>query len=156
MNKTLVLNASPIILLGKAGLLKIISPISKIWIIPEGVIKEIERKSPIDPYLSELSSQATVKREKVSKIHPLIASWDLGQGEGQVLTLALKSINRGPVLDDLQARKCARLFEIPLIGSLGLIVAAKRRGVLPAVKPAFDQIPPLCCFFYFNSFINII
>ena len=44
MNKTLVLNASPIILLGKAGLLKIISPISKTWIIPEGVIKEIERK----------------------------------------------------------------------------------------------------------------
>ena len=84
-----------------------------------------------------------MNKTKVSKIHPLIASWDLGQGEGQVLTLALKSINSGAVLDDLQARKCARLFEIPLIGSLGLIVAAKRRGVLPAVKPAFDQIKAL-------------
>ena len=51
MNKNWIINASPIILLGKAELLKTISPLAETWIIPEGVIQEVERKSPIDSYL---------------------------------------------------------------------------------------------------------
>ena len=47
------------------------------------------------------------------------------------------------VLDDLQARKCAVVFEIPLIGSLGLIVLAKRCDLLPLAKPAFDRLDSL-------------
>jgi len=42
MNKNLVINASPIILLGKADLLKTISPLAKTWIIPDGVIHEVQ------------------------------------------------------------------------------------------------------------------
>jgi hypothetical protein len=41
MNKVFVLNASPIILLGKAGLLKTISPLADLWIVPEKVISTI-------------------------------------------------------------------------------------------------------------------
>jgi predicted nucleic acid-binding protein len=51
----------------------------------------------------------------------MIAAWDLGQGESEVLTLALEKDGAFVVLDDLQARKCAALFDIPLIGSIGLI-----------------------------------
>lgn len=55
MNENWVLDASPIILLGKADLLKTVSPLAKIWIIPEGVIREVEAKRPIESYLSEIS-----------------------------------------------------------------------------------------------------
>jgi len=43
-------------------------------------------------------------------------------------------------LDDLQARKCAILFDIPLIGSLGLILLAKRDGLISHAKPAFVRL----------------
>jgi hypothetical protein len=59
-----------------------------------------------------------VIQESSSTTHPLIAAWDLGQGESEVLTLALEKDGACVVLDDLQARKCAALFDIPLIDDL--------------------------------------
>ena len=73
MNENWVLDASPIILLGKADLLKTVSPLAKVWIIPEAVIREVEAKRPIEPYLPEISYSAEVVKENVSKIHPSIA-----------------------------------------------------------------------------------
>jgi len=94
----------------------------------------------IDPYLSEISYSSEVVQENASKIHSSIAAWDLGQGESEVLTLGLVKPKTGVVLDDLQARKCAALFDIPLIGSLGLIVLAKRKGMLNLAKPEIDRL----------------
>ncbi|MBW2004067.1 MAG: DUF3368 domain-containing protein [Deltaproteobacteria bacterium] len=135
-----VLNASPIILLGKAELLKTVSPLAKVWIIPKGVIREVETKRSIEPYLLEISHNSEVVQENVSKIHPSITAWDLGQGESEVLTLALGKAQTGAVLDDLQARKCATLFDIPLIGSLGLILMAKRKGLINFAKPEIERL----------------
>ena len=116
MNKSFILNASPVILLGKAGLLKTISPLAESWIVPEGVVDEIEAKRPIGSYLSDLAISSEVSRESVEHIHPLVATWDLGKGESEVITLALQKAYVNVVLDDLQARKCAALFQIPLTG----------------------------------------
>ncbi len=140
MSKSWVINASPIILLGKADLLKTISSLTEKWIIPDGVLNEVLAKRPIEPYLTALASDSEVVRETVSNIHPLIAAWDLGQGESQVLTLALRNPPMGVVLDDLQARKCAELFDIPLIGTLGLVVLAKRKGLIPLAKPFIEHL----------------
>jgi len=140
MNKNLVINASPIILLGKADLLKTISPLAKTWIIPDGVIHEVQAKRPIDLYLSGLASSSEVVRKTVLNIQSSIAAWDLGQGESEVLTLALEKPRTGVVLDDLQARKCAELFEIPLIGTLGLVVLAKRKGLITLAKPVIERL----------------
>ena len=45
MNSVFILNASPIILLGKADLLRTISPLAKLWVIPDKVAIEVEKKS---------------------------------------------------------------------------------------------------------------
>ena len=95
MNENWVLDASPIILLGKADLLKTVSPLAKVWIIPEAVIRKVESKRPIEPYLSEISYSAEVVKENVLKINPSIAAWDLGRGESEVLTLALEKPRTG-------------------------------------------------------------
>ena len=129
MNENWVLKASPLILLGKADPLKIVSPLAKLWLIPEGVILEVEAKRSIEPYLLDISYNSEVVQENVSKIHPPIAAWDLGRGESEVLTLASERPGTGVVLDDLQARKYAVLLDIPLIGSLGLIVLATKGRV---------------------------
>ncbi len=113
MNKNMVINASPIILLGKADFLKTMSPLAKTWIIPDGVIHEVQAKRPIDPYLSGLASNSEVVRKTVLNIHPSIAAWDLGRSESEVLTLALEKSRAGVVLDDLQARKCADFLKSP-------------------------------------------
>lgn len=139
MENNWILNASPVILLGKADILGTISSLSKVWTIPEGVIREVEIKRDVDPYLKQLSESAEVVRKEISIIHPNVAAWDLGRGESEVLTLALDH-DAGVVLDDLQARKCASLHNIPLIGSVGLILKAKRKGLVTSAKPLMKRL----------------
>ena len=44
------------------------------------------------------------------------------------------------VLDDRDARRVARQLGIPLTGTLGLLVDAKQRGLIPAVAPLLDEL----------------
>lgn len=141
MNSVFILNASPIILLGKAELLRTVGPLAKLWVIPEGVAAEVEVKNADNPCFAELEYASKISREAVQQIHPLVASWDLGKGESEVLSLAMQSDGDVKVvLDDLQARKCAKLLNIALIGSVGLLVMAKRVGLINAVKPEINKL----------------
>ena len=127
MKQNWVFDASPLIILGKANLLKVISPLASCWFISEGVVQEVSRKSSIEPLLLQLSEGSKIKRKILKKIEPLVSNWNLGYGESEAITLAMNNSKCGVILDDLQARKCAKVFNIPLIGTLGLIVKAKKR-----------------------------
>jgi len=72
--------------------LKVIRPLDKTWIIPDGVIHEVQAKRSIEPYVTDLASNSEVARETVSNINPSIAAW-----ESQVLTLALEKPRTGVV-----------------------------------------------------------
>lgn len=45
------------------------------------------------------------------------------------------------VLDDLEARRCAKSMGIRMIGSLGIIVKAKQRGLITQAKPIIEHLP---------------
>ncbi len=68
MNNNWILNASPLIVLGKANLLETISPISKLWLIPTGVIEEISKKSIADYYIKQLACKSTVEIKTIENI----------------------------------------------------------------------------------------
>jgi predicted nucleic acid-binding protein len=44
------------------------------------------------------------------------------------------------VIDDRVARKCAEALRIPLRGTLGLILIARRRGEIPSARDALDRL----------------
>ena len=44
------------------------------------------------------------------------------------------------ILDDLAARRCARALNLPLLGTLGLILVAKELGMISAVRPVLDTL----------------
>lgn len=73
-------------------------------------------------------------------MNQFVAIWNLGLGESSVFNLALAKTHCGVVLDDLQARKCAKVLNLPLIGSLGLIVKAKKEGLVTHIQPCFDKL----------------
>lgn len=72
-----VLNASPLILLGKADLLRMIAPLADTWIVPGGVIREVTAKGPIELLLGGLSHGARVLRVDISEINQSVSGWDL-------------------------------------------------------------------------------
>ena len=66
-------------------------------------------------------------------ISPRVAEWGLGAGETAVLSHALANPPLRAVIDDMDARRCAKTLNIPMLGTGGLLVLAKRRGLLPSV-----------------------
>lgn len=140
MTNSWVFNASPLILLGKAELLGVVSHVGSAWYVPNGVIQELERKTPACRYLAQFPDDRKIEKVNVFSINSFVASWNLGKGESEVISFALSAKGVGVVLDDLQARKCATVLDLPLIGTLGLLLRAKRMGILPMVGPALKRL----------------
>jgi len=68
-----------------------------------------------------------------------IAGWDLGAGESQVLVHTVSAGDEA-VLDDLQGRRCARALGVPATGTLGVILRAKKLGMIPAAQPLIEEL----------------
>ena len=68
------------------------------------------------------------------------AAWDLGAGETAVLAWAVTAPGCEAVLDDAAARRCAQVYRIPVRGTLGLVVLAKRRGFITECRPVFRRL----------------
>lgn len=73
-------------------------------------------------------------------VNSIFWSWDLGDGETQVLIQALKYKEERAVLDDMEARRCAKATGIPCIGTLGLVARAKRLNLIISARPIFDKL----------------
>lgn len=64
--------------------------------------------------------------------------WNLGAGESAVISWPLVHSGCRAVIDDLQGRRCAEALNVPLRGALGLVLRAKRMGVIPRARPVMD------------------
>ncbi len=119
---------------------KALAPLAATWLVPTAVLDEIAVKSPIEPFLRDLSISSQMLEASIAQIDPFVAAWDLGRGESEVITLALSRAETGAVLDDSLARKCAKVLEVPLIGTLGLILKATRENLIPNARLAIGRL----------------
>jgi predicted nucleic acid-binding protein len=130
-----VVNASPVICLHKSGLLELLSSLFTEIVVPDNVHQEITVKGRID-----LSSMKQFKTIGNFVIPSSIASWDLGEGESAVLAFALKNPEYWAVIDDREARRCAVSLGCHYIGTVGVILLAKRRGIIQSVKESLNKL----------------
>jgi len=140
MSRRWVVNASPLILLGKIGHIALLSELSDQVIIPEAVVREIGAKPDGQGTLATIASLSNMRVEAEIPVSSDLATWGLGRGESQVLALAKATPGCRAVLDDLEARRCAQSMGVPLIGTLGVVLRAKRRGVIPAARPVIEHL----------------
>jgi predicted nucleic acid-binding protein len=61
-------------------------------------------------------------------------------GESHVLTWALHHSGFAVLLDDFAARKCATALSIPVRGTLGVLLLAKREGHLSEKGPMLERV----------------
>lgn len=57
-----------------------------------------------------------------------------------MISLGVLRRNSICILDDLAARNCAEVFQIPVIGTLGILLKAKSAGLIPELKPEMDRL----------------
>jgi predicted nucleic acid-binding protein len=129
-----VVNASPLIVLGKIGQLDLLTQLPKDIVVPSAVADEIKAGPENDA--ARLAIEARMFRlVDVQEPTPELAAWDLGLGETAVLSFALENSNWTAILDDSAARKCAITFGVDVKGSLAIVILARKRGLVPLVKP---------------------
>ncbi len=133
-----VVNASPLIYLTGAGQIGLLRLAATQVLVPEAVGEEVGRWGEDDPVARTLATTSWLKRVRNPEAHALIQAWDLGPGETAVLSLALATKSLA-IVDDLAARRCAATLGIPVRGTLGLVLTAKRRGAIPAARPLLDE-----------------
>jgi len=68
-----------------------------------------------------------------------ILSWDLGPGETQVISQAILHGADRVVIDDLEARRCAKAMGLAIIGTLGVVGRAKAAG--RRFRPGWTRYP---------------
>ncbi len=133
-----VVNASPVILLGDIGHLHLLEALCAELVIPDVVADEIRAGPRRDAAQRWLQGEGATYVQRLEYADTLIAGWDLGAGESAVLAWARTHPGREAILDDRAARKCAATPHIPVRGTLGVLLLAKREGLVPRVRPAFD------------------
>lgn len=134
MADTAVVNTSPLIFLSKAGLIDLLRVVSPRVMVPELVAMEIGRRGPDDIAANALADTQWLIAVPATTIPPLIQSWDLGAGESAVLAYALEHPGMIAIIDDGGGRRCAEVLNVPLSGTLGLVLLAKQRGMIPSAR----------------------
>ncbi len=66
--------------------------------------------------------------------------WNLGNGETDVLSFAYGNENITALVDDRAARKCAATLNIKTLGTVGILLLAKKRGLIDSVSAALKQL----------------
>jgi len=135
-----VVNASPLILLGKIGHLDLLRALSFELVIPSGVAREVLEGPEDDPAGLWLRGDGATQVLEADPMDPLVAAWDLGVGESQVLTWAHTRAGYEAILDDGAARKCAESLNVPLRGTLSVLLLAKREGLVREARPLLEHL----------------
>jgi predicted nucleic acid-binding protein len=135
-----VVNASPLIFLSRAGLLSLLQLATPELLVPESVAAEVRRRGLDDPTARALAETAWLIECQSPAIPPQIQAWGLGPGESAVLAWAYTHPGADAIIDDPAARRCAAALNLPVRGTLGLVLTAKQRGHVAAARPLLVQL----------------
>jgi predicted nucleic acid-binding protein len=140
MDESAVVNASPLIFLSRGGLVDFLRLSSHTVVVPSAVANEIQLRGKRDPAARAIEETPWLLIVETPLIPELILAWDLGKGESSVLAWAYTHPGSEAILDDLPARRCAAVLGIPVRGTLGLVLTAKKTGRIPAARPILEKL----------------
>lgn len=139
----IISNTSPLQYLHQLGVLDILPKLVTTVTVPPAVEEELAAGRALGLNLPHLQSLGwiTVRRPSSAAALPLIT--DLGPGEREVLALALETPDSVCVLDDALARQVARTMQLRFTGTLGVLIDAKRAGLIQALRSHLDELQSL-------------
>lgn len=135
-----IVNASPLILLAKAGRLGLLRALGRDLIVPDAVVEELRVKGSDDPVAQSIENAAWLRVVSVTATPQSVVAWRLGAGESAVLACALQYSDPLVVLDDREGRRCAASHGIAVIGTIGVALLAKDAGTISLVAPVLDEL----------------
>ena len=147
MGEAAAVNASPLIYLSRVGRLELLRLSAARIVVPQAVVDEIRAWPTADSAVKAIETERWLEVVSPVPVESSILAWDLGAGESAVIAWGRGNPETEVIIDDLAARRCAATLGIPIRGTLGLVLVAKRRGLIPSARPILDELLNAECIF---------
>lgn len=136
---SVVSDASPLVSLARLGHLELLHALYGDVLVPEAVWQELVVQGAGQPGAAELGRAPWIRRCTVGN-RPLVeALWQhLGAGEAEAIALALEAGAELLLMDERLGREAARRVGVRVVGVAGVLLEAKRKRLIPAIKPYLD------------------
>lgn len=136
-----VADTSPISALLRIGQLRLFTGLFDSALIPLEVAAELDDGKHILGEWRTLAGAAELStRAAGNRTLFLQLSATLHRGEAAAIALATETPGALLVIDDSDGRTAARRLGLSITGTLGVVLAAKRRGLLPLAAPVIQQL----------------
>ncbi len=136
-----VSNATPLIALDAAHALHLLPALYTEIHIPEAIYAEVVVAGAGRAGAVNVSDATWIVRHAVGvrvAANELKTKRRLGAGESETLVLAQELRADLVLLDDRAARRAARQLTLPVRGTVGVLLMAKKSNLIPAIRPLLD------------------
>ena len=129
-----IADSSALVALSICQALPLLEILFKKIYVPEAVYKEIsiEGKSEAEALTDYLSSR--IKLVQTDKIQVMNTA-NLGSGEQEAIALYMELSADLLIIDDARAKKVAYANGLEVMGSVGVLLLAKQRGLINKIRP---------------------
>ena len=139
----IICNTSPLQYLHQIGWLDLLPRLVTRVVVPTAVAAELAegRRLGLDLPVPDTLPWVDLRAPRSEAV--LRLAMDLGPGETAALALALESADAITILDDALARRHAEVLGLRLTGTLGVLLDAKRAGLIARVMPLIEDLQSL-------------
>ena len=139
-SRSVIVNTSPLLYLFRVGQIEILRGLYEEVLAPPAVAEELVAGADAGVDVPRLTDYAWIRTPEIRGSAVLPAITDLGRGEAEVIALGLERPGSLLILDDMLARRVAALNGLPVTGTVGVLLRAKQRGILPMVGPTLHRL----------------
>ena len=124
-------------------------------LLPEAVWHEVVIDGAGQPGADEVKGATWIER-RIAKNKQLVQALrqELDAGEAEAIALALEEGANLLLMDEHFGRETARHLKLRCIGLVGVLLAAKYKGLIPTIKPCLDALRDLAGFRIKDSLYN--
>ena len=134
-----IADSSPLIALAVIEKLELLKELYENVYVPTAVLQEVVRTDK--PFANELKLFLSGRiKDAKNKMAVKILSGDIGAGEAEAIVLALETQPAVALIDDLKARRFAKMNGIEVIGTMGILLEAKKDGLIKEIKPLISDL----------------
>ena len=130
MPKTIISDTSCFIILANIGELDLLHKVYGQIVTTPDIAAE---------YGEPLSEWVEIVRVK-DQYRQQLLEMQIDKGESSAIALALETPHSTIILDDYKARKIAEQLGIIFTGTIGVIIKAKLKEIIPSIKPLLEKI----------------
>lgn len=137
-----VADAGPLIHLGAIGRLEIVRRLWPDVLVPDAVVREVTVTGAGLPGAEAVKAAGwlTVASPSNADVVSALLGSGLHRGEAEAIALAVERRAERLLIDERQGRLTAEGMGVPVIGSIGILVAAKARGEVERVAPLLAEL----------------